>query len=222
MGITELIMHSGPIGLVVLLLLLGFSLVSWAIIFYKWWSLRKAQKASANFIDLFWKVRRFDEVFERSKRLEDSPLSRVFQSGYQEWMKVNKTENAESASSISTHGVENVEHALRRASTSEMNELEKMVPFLATVGSTSPFIGLFGTVVGIMNSFHEIGSQGSASLATVAPGIAEALVATAAGLLAAIPAVMAYNYFSVRLRSIGSEMDTFSSDFLTVVKRYLP
>lgn len=222
MGITELITHSGPIGLVVLLLLLGFSLVSWAIIFYKWWSLRKAQKASANFIDLFWKVRRFDEVFERSKRLEDSPLSRVFQSGYQEWMKVNKTENAESASSVSTHGVENVEHALRRASTSEMNELEKMVPFLATVGSTSPFIGLFGTVVGIMNSFHEIGSQGSASLATVAPGIAEALVATAAGLLAAIPAVMAYNYFSVRLRSIGSEMDTFSSDFLTVVKRYLP
>lgn len=222
MGITELIMHSGPIGLVVLLLLLGFSLVSWAIIFYKWWSLRKAQKASANFIDLFWKVRRFDEVFERSKRLEDSPLSRVFQSGYQEWMKVSKTENSESANSVSTHGVENVEHALRRASTSEMNELEKMVPFLATVGSTSPFIGLFGTVVGIMNSFHEIGSQGSASLATVAPGIAEALVATAAGLLAAIPAVMAYNYFSVRLRSIGSEMDTFSSDFLTVVKRYLP
>jgi biopolymer transport protein TolQ len=113
----------------------------------------------------------------------------------------------------------NVERALRRASINEVTILETMVPFLATTGSTAPFVGLFGTVWGIMNSFIEIGGQKSASLDVVAPGIAEALIATAIGLVAAIPAVMAYNYFSRRIRVISSEMETFSSDFLNIIRR---
>jgi biopolymer transport protein TolQ len=122
--------------------------------------------------------------------------------------------------SMSFGGIENIERALRRASTTEMTELERLVPFLATVGSTSPFIGLFGTVIGIMKSFAEIGAKGSANLATVAPGIAEALIATAAGLLAAIPAVIAYNFFGARIKVLGVEMENFSADFMNIVRRH--
>ncbi len=221
MAIFDLLKHSGPIAMVVLFILLAFSLVSWAIILFKWWSLRRAERASQKFTDLFWKIRKFDEVAERAKKLDDSPLTHVFLSGYEELSRITKDEkHKDNPTSMTAHGIENVEHALRRATSQEMTELERMVPFLATVGSTSPFIGLFGTVVGIMNSMQQMGAQGSASLSTVAPGIAEALVATAAGLLAAIPAVIAYNYFAVRLRNMGNDMDTFSSDFLNVVRRY--
>lgn len=205
------ITHSSPIALCVLAMLLLFSIVSWAIVIVKYFSLRRAEKTSSEFADLFWKLRRLDDVSQASVRLRESPLAKIFQRGYQELIHARKEDQ----------GLESVEHALRKASLAEMKDLESLVPFLATVGSTSPFIGLFGTVVGIMSSFHDIGVQGSASLATVAPGIAEALVATAAGLLAAIPAVIAYNYFAVRLRSFGSEMESFSSDFLNVAKRHL-
>jgi biopolymer transport protein TolQ len=173
------------------------------------------------FTELFWKLRRFDEVFEISKKYGKSPVAQIFQRGYQELSHVKKSETTSSDVQFSASGIENVEHAMRRACQSEMADLEQLVPFLATVGSTSPFIGLFGTVVGIMNSFAEIGAKGSANLATVAPGIAEALVATAAGLLAAIPAVMAYNYFSTRIRALAVDMENFSSDFLSIVRRHI-
>ena len=195
------ILQLSPIALTVLGILLLFSVMSWSIILLKIFTLRKASKASAEFTDLFWKVRHLDQVFEESRRFDKSPLAQVFRQGYR--AKDDFT----------------LEHVLRKASAAEMAELENMIPFLATVGSTSPFIGLFGTVVGIMASFQEIGAKGSASLATVAPGIAEALVATAAGLVAAIPAVIAYNYFSNRIRNFACEMDTFSNDFLNIVRR---
>ncbi|MES2504134.1 MAG: MotA/TolQ/ExbB proton channel family protein [Myxococcota bacterium] len=195
------ISQSSWIALSVLAILLVFSLVSWSIILLKVFSLRKASKRSAEFTDMFWKVRHLDQVFEESRRFDQSPLAQVFRKGYLE-----KDDIA-------------LEHTLRKASMAEMAELESMIPFLATVGSTSPFIGLFGTVVGIMAAFQEIGAKGSASLATVAPGIAEALIATAAGLIAAIPAVIAYNYFSNRIRGFASEIDTFSNDFLNIVRR---
>lgn len=216
----EWILQSGPIGMSVLVILLVFSLVSWAIIFAKWRQIAKAKNSSGEFTDLFWKLRRFDEVFEISKKYPASPLAQVFQSGYHELASVKKSESKEE-NQISANGIENVEHALRRTCQNEMTSLEQMVPFLATVGSTSPFIGLFGTVVGIMNAFAKIGAEGSANLATVAPGIAEALVATAAGLLAAIPAVIAYNFFSTRIKSQANDMENFSSDFLSIVRRHI-
>lgn len=196
--------QASPIALGVLALLLLFSVVSWSIILLKWFSLRKADKSSAVFTDLFWKIRRFDRIFEESRGFEASPIAQVFRKGYHE---------------LQTDEI-GVEHVLRKTGLAEIKELESNIAFLATVGSTSPFIGLFGTVVGIMTSFEQIGSRGSASLATVAPGIAEALIATAAGLLAAIPAVIAYNYFSNRVRAMASEIETFSSDFLNLIRHH--
>lgn len=202
----------------VLLLLLGFSIVSWAIIFLKWRTIKTAQKSSLDFIDQFWKIRKLDELYDSAKRFSKSPTASLFQEAYQELIKCKRDKQDEA--SLATTAIDNVQHVLRRTHMTEMAQLEKLIPFLATVGSTSPFIGLFGTVVGIMNSFHQIGQQGSANLAVVAPGISEALIATAIGLVAAIPAVMAYNYFSVRLRALNNEMEGFSSDFLNVVRRH--
>jgi biopolymer transport protein TolQ len=221
----ELITHSGPMAFMTLLLLVGFSVASWGIIFVKWLALRKAQQESMAFLETFWHSKRLDDIFDKTEGMAHSPIAQVFRQGYQELLKVkqrekSKEENTGQMGAPILGGAENIERALRRASTAEMTELDRMVPFLATVGSTSPFIGLFGTVVGIMKSFQEIGAKGSANLATVAPGIAEALIATAAGLLAAIPAVIAYNLFSNRIRILGAEMDNFSSDFMNIVKRY--
>lgn len=212
------ITHSGPVAFLVLLILVAFSVASWAIILMKWLNLRAAQRTSVDFLEHFWQSKRLDEIFSTTEQMPASPLAQVFRAGYQELVKVKQREHAKDKDQIG--GIENVERALRRAATAEMTELERLIPFLATVGSTSPFIGLFGTVVGIMKSFAEIGAKGSANLATVAPGIAEALIATAAGLLAAIPAVMAFNYFGSRMKVLGSEMENFSSDFMNIVRRH--
>lgn len=204
----ETITHSGPIAFFVLLLLVAFSIGSWAIIVVKWNALRAAQKGSQEFLEHFWQSKRLDEIFTRTEQMSASPLAQVFRAGYQELVKVKQREAAaaEKGKVQIGDGVENVERALRRAALAEMTELERLVPLLATVGSTSPFIGLFGTVIGIMKSFGEIGAKGSANLATVAPGISEALIATAAGLLAAIPAVIAFNAFNSRIKVLGAEM----------------
>jgi len=218
----ETITHSGPLAFFVLLLLVAFSIGSWAIIVVKAMALRNAQKASAEFLEHFWQSKRLDEIFQQSEGMVGSPVAQVFRAGYQELVKVKQREAAaaEKGKVQIGDGVENVERALRRAALAEMTELERLVPLLATVGSTSPFIGLFGTVIGIMKSFGEIGAAGSANLATVAPGISEALIATAAGLLAAIPAVIAYNAFNSRIKVLGSEMESFSSDFMNIVRRH--
>ena len=220
----ETITHSGPAAFLVLLLLVAFSVVSWGIILVKFLALRQAQKVSLEFLELFWQSKRLNEIFTKSDGLAASPIAQVFRAGYQELIKVKQREKEGAKdpekANLAFGGVENVERALRRASTAEMTELERLIPFLATVGSTSPFIGLFGTVIGIMKSFGEISQRGSANLATVAPGIAEALIATAAGLLAAIPAVIAFNFFGSRIKVLGAEMDNFSSDFMNIVRRY--
>ncbi len=217
---TDVMFHSGPTGFAVLLLLIAFSVVSWGIILVKAMAIRTAQKSSVEFLELFWQSKRLDEIFNKSEQLGTSPIAQVFRAGYQELVKVKQREQAKEKDAMSFGGVENVERALRRAATAEMTELERLVPFLATVGSTSPFIGLFGTVIGIMKSFGQIGAQGSANLATVAPGISEALIATAAGLMAAIPAVIAYNAFGTRMKVLSAEMDNFSSDFMNIVRRH--
>jgi biopolymer transport protein TolQ len=214
--------HSGPLAAGVLLLLILFSIVSWGIILLKWLAIRQAQRTSVEFLETFWQSKRLDEIFAKTDAMAQSPIAQVFRAGYQELVKVKQREAKEKdeKGSMSFGGVENVERALRRAATTEMTELERLVPFLATVGSTSPFIGLFGTVIGIMKSFGEIGAKGSANLATVAPGIAEALIATAAGLLAAIPAVIAFNWFTSRMKVLGAEMENFSADFMNIVRRH--
>jgi len=227
--IVQMILHAGPMVRLVLLLLLFFSITSWAIIFTKYRFIRKARKESAYFLELFWNSPGLSEAYSASKHLGYSPVARVFRVAYVEHRKVNKSQSSsggsdradEASLSQKMVAVDNIKRALRRAVNVELTGLGKALPFLATTGNTTPFIGLFGTVWGIMNAFRGIGLRGSANLAVVAPGISEALIATAAGLAAAIPAVVAYNYFTNKVRILESEMHNFSADFLNLIERDL-
>ncbi len=222
----ELISSAGLMVQFVLFLLLLFSVMTWAIIFIKFRLIRKAFRESADFTDYFWRNKDLSSAFAKARHLQASPVARIFRIGYLELKKISrfgvsrlKPEDENDSFSILLSGRDNVKRALRRAINSEIIRLTQMVPFLATTGNTSPFIGLFGTVWGIMNSFHGIGVRGSANLAVVAPGISEALIATAAGLAAAIPAVIAFNYFTQKIRIIESELNSFSSDFINIIER---
>jgi biopolymer transport protein TolQ len=213
------------VGIGVLLLLLGASAVSWAIIVKKWLQIRRAQDESVKFLETFWQSKRLDAIYQAAEHLAGSPLSHVFRAGYVELSKVTaqKKEVAvgeSRAMSDELGGLENVERALKRAAASEVTALERQVPFLGTTASAAPFVGLFGTVWGIMRAFNDIYQMGNANLATVAKPISEALIATAFGLAAAIPAVVAYNYFVTRIRVLDSEMTNFSNDFLNIVRRH--
>ena len=224
--LIEMIGNAGLMVRFVLLLLLFFSVTSWAIILMKYFYIRKVFQESTIFTDYFWKSRDLSDAFNHAKQLKNSPIARIFRIGYMELRKLSQSGGPISSSetesgSLSSRftGIENVKRALRRAIDTEITRIIQMVPFLATTGSTTPFIGLFDTVWGIMNSFHGIGLRGSASLAVVAPGISEALVATAAGLAAAIPAVIAFNYFMQKIRIIETELQSFSADFLNIIER---
>ena len=216
-----LLLGAGTIVKLVLILLLFFSVVSWAIIIFKFFQVHRANSESDRFMDFFWKSKRFDTIASQVDRFANSPLTVLFNEGYGELKKVVEADGGSEGSALSTDlgSIENVSRSLRRATNSEITRLEKYLTFLATTGSTSPFIGLFGTVWGIMTAFEGIGKTGSASLAVVAPGIAEALIATAIGLVAAIPAVMAYNHFQNKIRVLVKEMDSFSTEFLNIVQR---
>jgi len=228
-NIFQMMLNAGLMVQFVLLLLLFFSITSWAIILIKYRYIMKAFRESARFTDFFWKSRDLSNAFLKAKQLGSSPVARVFRVGYLELKKLSKsgvpisqsqsTEAETSSLSSMFTGTDNVKRALRRAINTETTKMSQMVPFLATTGNTAPFIGLFGTVWGIMNSFHGIGLKGSASLAVVAPGISEALVATAVGLAVAIPAVIAFNYFTQKIRVIESELQSFAADFLNIVER---
>jgi biopolymer transport protein TolQ len=229
--LIHIVAQAGLMVQFVLLLLLFFSITSWAIIIIKSRYIKRAFKESAEFTDFFWKSRDLSNAFAKAKQLQGSPLARIFRIGYVELKKMSQSGSqvvTSGSSSSGGHeaslnsrftGTDNVKRALRRAINTEMTRMTQMVPFLATTGNTTPFIGLFGTVWGIMNSFHGIGQKGSASLAVVAPGISEALVATAAGLAAAIPAVIAFNYFMNKIRTVESELQSFSADFLNIIER---
>lgn len=219
LDIVNLIMQASGVVMGVLLLLAFFSVVSWYIIAYKTIYLGRAQRETQKFLEYFWKAKRLDAIFSLAESLKRSPISKVFQAGYIELSKIKGTETTTDQSNW-LGDMQSIERALERAHTKELTRLESMVPFLATTGSAAPFVGLFGTVWGIMNSFRSIGAQGAANLATVAPGIAEALIATAIGLVAAIPAVMAYNYFLRRIKVLTADMDAFSNDFLNIIKRH--
>jgi biopolymer transport protein TolQ len=227
-NVLDLVRHAGPVVKGVLAVLVLFSVISWAIIFFKWLLLRRAQRQTDIFLRVFWEARQLDEIYRSSKEFINAPAADVFAAGYEE-LKRFRTQGerftAEAPGEITKDRVAtvkmNVNRALQRAITDQMAKLEKAVPFLATVGNTAPFIGLFGTVWGIMSSFQSIGAMGQATLAVVAPGISEALIATAVGLFAAIPAVVFYNHFSARLRVLETNVTSFANEFLNILDRHI-
>lgn len=227
-GILGMILDAGPMVQLVLLLLLAFSVISWAIILMKHRLVKRTQRENDQFLDVYMKSHKLSEVLAESRKFRHSSIAEVFRAGYSELVKLGrgmKEPAAATADEAGIHalelgGIDNVERALNRACGTEASKLENALGFLATTGSACPFIGLFGTVWGIMTAFRGIGARGSATLAVVAPGISEALIATAAGLAAAIPAVIFYNYYLNRIRAIQLEMESFSSEFLNIVERY--
>jgi len=227
-GFLDLIKDSSPISQFVLAVLVIFSVVSWGIILYKLWTFNRIQSQSTRFLEIFRRSAKFSEVQAVCQSLNDSPLVGIFLSGYAE-LNLQLRQNAVMANPAHVPGAPaarpvlkslvSVDRALMRASNVETNKLEKHITFLATTAAVTPFIGLFGTVLGIISAFQGIGAQGSTSLDVVAPGIADALIATAAGLAAAIPAVYFYNLLTQRVKGLASEMDDFSLEFLNIVER---
>jgi biopolymer transport protein TolQ len=222
-GILDLVRGSSPLVQLVLYALILFSVVSWGIIFYKFKQIRRANKESEKFISVFWERRNLSSINELSRDLKGSPVAQVFQAGFEELARLSRTKKEHGAGetfSTDLGGIDNVARAMKRATSVEITKLEKALTFLATTASTAPFVGLFGTVWGIMNAFRGLSVTHSSSIQAVAPGIAEALIATAAGLAAAIPALMAYNHFAQRIRVLGIEMDNFSHEFLNIAERH--
>ncbi len=227
--IVSLVADATPLGKIVLLILLVFSAVSWAIIFSKLWAYRRAEQQSSTFLGVFRKSSKFSEVQAVCPTLTASPLVGLFQSGYAELNTQLRTDKADKPGDLgkpaagvgrpTLKSLDAVDRALLRATTAELNKLENRVPFLATTASITPFIGLFGTVWGIVIAFQGIASAGNTSLGVVAQPIAEALIATAAGLFAAIPAVYFYNLFTNKVKKFASEMDDFSLEFLNISER---
>ena len=206
--IINLVSESGPVAKAVLLILLLFSIFSWSIILSKWTSLRRARAQSGRFLRAFRKAQKLQDVMAVSEQFKPSPLVPVFENGYEEFRKAGKLTAVQRATQI--------------ASSEELTRLERRLPWLATTGAVTPFIGLFGTVWGIIDAFHSLGNANAATLRAVAPGISEALITTAAGLVAAIPAVIAYNQFTSHLREFGSRMDDFSLELINVLERSAP
>ena len=220
-----MIINAGPMVKFVMLLLLAFSLVSWTIIIMKHLSYKKARAETEFFLDIFWKSKNLAEAYKAAKEIPDSPEASIFILGFNELQKLGRSRvskpGAEDTLEMQLASMDNLKRALRKAENKQLAGLSRYLSFLATTGSATPFIGLFGTVWGIMTSFQDIGLRGSASLAVVAPGISEALVATAAGLAVAIPAVIFYNYYSNKLSDLENDMQGFSADFLNLVERDL-
>lgn len=225
--ITDMILHAGPVGQLVMFTLLIFSIVSWTIVFIKARLFKKVKLDSEDFLETFWSSSDLNEAHSAAEEFEFSPEASVFTAGFSELQKINKIRSRKEENpsgenlDMQLATMDNLKRAIRKAESQQFNQLGRNLPFLATTGSATPFIGLFGTVWGIMVSFHDIGQRGSASLAVVAPGISEALVATAAGLAVAIPAVIFYNYYSNKLDLISGDIEDFSTDFLNLVEREL-
>ncbi len=228
-SILAMAFSSGVVVGTVLLILVLCSVFSWAIILYKFRVIRGASRESRDFLEVFWSSKNFHTVLAATRDLSRSPLAELFRAGYREWRRTTAQfadavpieAETDDDLSLEVGRIESVQRTLRLTADAEVTRLERMLIFLATVASAAPFIGLFGTVWGIMDSFREIGITGSANLAVVAPGISEALVATATGLAAAIPAVVAYNYYNNAIKILSTEMDAFSSEFLNIVSHHI-
>ena len=225
-SLVDMVTGSGPVVQAVLYILLIFSVVSWGITFYKLRQLRQARRESERFTVVFWETKNLPAIQTAALEMKASPLAQVFRAGYQELVRLTRTRKqpdpAEPAPLTIPEegGIDNVERAMRRASREQITRLERALTFLATTASTAPFIGLFGTVWGIMNAFRGLSLTRTSTIQAVAPGIAEALIATAIGLAAAIPSVMAYNHFSRKVRIMASDMENFSAEFLNIAERH--
>ncbi|MHB8829761.1 MAG: protein TolQ [Syntrophales bacterium] len=228
-SLFDMVLNAGFIVQLVLLLLFVFSVVSWAIILMKYFSMRKIAKENELFLNIYMKGTKLSEIYPESKKMRNSTLAGVFNSGYNELVKIARAARGNAvgretadvlAANLEIGAIDNVERSLNRACGMETTKLEAALGFLATTGSASPFVGLFGTVWGIMDTFKGIGARGSATLAVVAPGISEALIATAAGLAAAIPAVIFYNYYLNKVKGMTAEMDSFSSELVNIIERF--
>jgi biopolymer transport protein TolQ len=213
----DAILQASPIVQLTLLLLVGLSIVCWAVGLTKWRHFRKIATHNELFLAHFWKATSLDHLYEQIDQYSQSTLARVYRASYLELKKLAESSNQNKNPQLS--GSDNLERVIRKSVENEISKLESKLNWLATTGSTGPFIGLFGTVWGIMGSFQKIGATGNASLAVVAPGISEALIATAIGLAAAIPAVMMYNNFVSQIRKEEIELNNFTTDFLNIVKR---
>ncbi|TDI50860.1 MAG: hypothetical protein E2P01_00475 [Acidobacteria bacterium] len=209
LNVWSLVWEAGPMAKFVLLLLAAFSVISWGIVAERWRRFRRAEAETNKFLDRFHQGGALPTIQDETADLKWSPVAEVYRAGFREI-----SLNPAGEGPIRGESLEAVDRMLRKSSGVQLTELERSLGFLATTASASPFIGLFGTVWGIMNAFRSIGVQGTASIAAYAPGIAEALVATAAGLLAAVPAVIFYNHFLARLRSMESLIEEFRADFL--------
>lgn len=221
----SLIANSGPLAIMVLLVLLGFSVLSWAIIFKKYKIFKEVEQQSLEFHGEFERLSSLSEINSSCERFPMSPLAGIFKSGFLELNHRVQTAKASHDASKDAqrlavaNGLEALNRTLKKAAMAEMLAMERSLSWLATTGAVTPFIGLFGTVVGIINAFQGLGAGGTTTIQAVAPGISEALVATAAGLFAAIPAVIGYNHFINRLRQFGAEMDDFTVEFLNLIER---
>ena len=223
-GILQLIFQAGPVVKLVLLILLFFSIFSWAIIFLKYRILKKVEAENNEFLKVFWSKKDLSAIYMESRSFRYCPIFELFRAGYLELKQVRTNlnlsiEDNELKDLLTTGKLKKIERILRQLISSQIVQLERKLSFLATTGNSAPFIGLFGTVWGIMEAFHNIGLKGTTSLAVVAPGISEALIATAVGLFAAIPSVIAYNYFLSRIRRISTEMDNFGAEFISLFER---
>jgi biopolymer transport protein TolQ len=210
----NLALHASPVVKFVLLVLLFASVLSWAIIIWKSRALKRARRENVRFLETFWRARSLDDMESKINLFPGSPVAAIFDAASKELRKLPVPAHGASAPGV----LDNISRSLARASSQQVAEMERAVGWLATIANASPFIGLFGTVWGIMGSFQGIGAQGSASLAVVAPGISEALIATATGLAAAIPAVVAYNHFVAQIRRAAIDLEGFSQDFLNIVQ----
>jgi biopolymer transport protein TolQ len=205
--IVTMVRQTGPVAQVVLLVLLLASVFSWSIILSKWGSLRRAGSQSGRFLRAFRKAHRLQDVAAVSEQFKPSPLVAVFDNAYEEFRRQGE------------QNLTAVQRAAQIAASEELTRLERRLPWLATTGAVAPFIGLFGTVWGIIDAFYGLGDAGAATLRAVAPGISEALITTAFGLVAAIPAVVAYNIFTHRMREFGARMDDFTLEMLNLIER---
>jgi biopolymer transport protein TolQ len=214
--------HAAMVVKIVLMILVLFSVISWAIILMKWRFFSRAGRETAYFLDIFWDNNDLAALYKETDDLKYSPITQIYRTGYLELVRVNKMISASPAGGdTGVNGFsDSIERGLKKAQVQQGARLDKALSFLATTGNVAPFIGLFGTVWGIMESFRDIGMKQSASLAVVAPGISEALIATAVGLAAAIPAVIAFNIFNSKAWALRSEMDTFAADFLSRSLRF--
>ncbi len=217
LGTWSLIEGASPTVQVVMGILALMSIACWYIIGFKYFVVKRAARETELFVDSFWRSKEIEQISKHAQALKNSPVSAMFLAGYAELAKLNQ----DAAHTRDRDAdLANINRALRKAQTNETMRLESAIPFLATTGSAAPFIGLFGTVWGILISFRTIGQMKSVTLAEIAPLIAESLLATAIGLVAAIPAVMAYNYFVRRIRVQVSAMETFEQDYLNIIRRH--